>query len=135
MSIESFYEYPAGVALSKFLEGLRQGKLMAGRCSRCDRSQIPPRSHCIKCLKPVEDFHEIRQTGVIETFSRSHISLEGGLAQPVTWIYVKFEGVEGGLLHRLDPSVTPEKALKVRPVFHEIRIGSILDIKWFTAVE
>lgn len=135
MSIESFYEYPAGIALSIFLQGLREGKLIAGRCGKCNISHIPPRSYCAKCLNPINDFHEITGVGFVDTFTSSHISLDGSPAQPVTWIYVRFEGVEGGLLHRLDPSVAPEKALKVRPVYHGERIGSILDIKWFTKAE
>jgi uncharacterized OB-fold protein len=32
LSIDSFYEYPAGIALSKFLTGLTEEKLYGSRC-------------------------------------------------------------------------------------------------------
>jgi len=135
MSIESYYEYPAGVALSRFLAGLRDGKIVASRCGVCGASYLPPRAFCLKCLKPVSEFHEVEGFGFVETFTRSYISLEGVLHQPITWIFVRFEGVVGGLLHRLDPSAEPRRGLRVVPVFHAERVGSILDIKWFTSAE
>ncbi|MEM4281392.1 MAG: zinc ribbon domain-containing protein [Candidatus Caldarchaeum sp.] len=136
MSIESFYEYPAGVALSKFLNGLRQGKLIASRCGECKKSIIPPRAYCTSCLKPVVEYYEVEPVGEVVTYTISHVTLsDGSTVQPTTWVYVKFRDVQGGLMHRLDPVVKPSAGLRVNPVFNEQRIGSILDIKWFTAAE
>ncbi len=135
MSIESFYEYPAGVALSRFLEGLRLGRLIASKCSACNHMIIPPRAYCLKCYRPIKEYQIIGEEGRIVTYTRSLINIEGKPANPpVTWVFVKFEGVDGGLLHVLDSTINPQIGMRVRPVFREQRIGSILDIKWFTAV-
>ncbi len=136
MSIESFYEYPAGVALSKFFEGLTRMKIVASQCSICKTLTIPPRAYCLKCYKPVEKYPEVEGVGQIATYTRSFINIDGELKdKPTTWVFVKFDGIEGGLVHILDPSIPPRTGLRVRPVFRERTIGSILDIKWFTAVE
>jgi hypothetical protein len=135
MSIESFYEYPTGVALSRFLEGLRLGRLIASKCSRCNHTVIPPRAYCLKCYRPIKEYQIIGEEGRIATYTRSFTNIEGKPANPpVTWVFVKFDGVDGGLFHILDPSIIPQTGMRVRPVFREHRIGSILDIKWFTAV-
>ncbi|MEM0382294.1 MAG: Zn-ribbon domain-containing OB-fold protein [Nitrososphaerota archaeon] len=135
MGIESFYEYPAGIALSRFLEELRLGRLVASKCSSCGHMTIPPRAYCVKCYRPIKEYQVIGGEGRIVTYTRSFINIEGKPANPpVTWVFVKFDGVDGGLLHLLDPSINPQTGMRVRPVFREQRIGSILDIKWFTAV-
>ncbi|MEM2238197.1 MAG: Zn-ribbon domain-containing OB-fold protein [Candidatus Caldarchaeum sp.] len=134
MSIESFYEYPAGVAVSKFLNGLRQGKLIASRCGECKKSIIPPRAYCTSCLKPVVEYYEVEPVGEIVTYTVSHITMgDSSNVQPITWVFVKFNGVEGGLMHRLNPDIKPSPGLKVRLVFNQQRVGSILDIKYFGA--
>jgi len=123
LSIDSFYEYPAGVALSKFLTGLVEGKLYGSICMECGYKIIPPRAFCVKCLSHRTGYVEVGPDGFVETWTA---------AEGVTWVYVRFPGVDGGLLHMLDPTHRPRKGLPVRPVFRERRVGSILDIKWFT---
>jgi len=136
VSIESFYEYPAGVALSNFLNGLKQGKILASRCSQCRKSTIPPRAFCTHCLKPITEYHEAEPVGEVVSYTVSHVSVSGDRGgQPTAWVFVRFEGVDGGLMHRLDPSVKPSAGIRVRPVFNEKRIGNILDIRWFTAAD
>ncbi|MEM0482497.1 MAG: Zn-ribbon domain-containing OB-fold protein [Nitrososphaerota archaeon] len=135
MGIESFYEYPAGVALSRFLEGLRLGRLIASKCSECNYKVVPLRAYCPRCYSPIKEYQTIEDVGWIITYTRSFINIEGKPANPpVTWVFVKFDGVEGGLLHILDPSINPRIGLRVRPVYREQRIGSILDIKYFTLI-
>ncbi|MEM4334955.1 MAG: zinc ribbon domain-containing protein [Candidatus Caldarchaeum sp.] len=135
MSIDSYYEYPAGVGLSKFLEGLKHGKLTASLCRRCGARRIPPKSYCLECMKPSDEYVEVAPLGSVEAYTRCEVGLDGSKAGDVVWVFIKFEGVAGGLLHRLDPSAEPRKGLKVRPVFHEHRAGSVLDIKWFRPAE
>ncbi|MEM1942792.1 MAG: zinc ribbon domain-containing protein [Candidatus Caldarchaeum sp.] len=135
MSIDSYYEYPAGVGLSRFLKGLKHGKLTASLCRRCGARRIPPKSYCLECMKPLDEYVEVEPVGFVDAYTSCEVGLDGSRTDPVVWVFVKFEGAAGGLLHRLDPSAKPSKGLKVRPVFHEQRVGSVLDIKWFTPAE
>jgi hypothetical protein len=37
------YSWTSGVAISRFLAGLKEGELWGGRCRKCERAVIPPR--------------------------------------------------------------------------------------------
>jgi uncharacterized OB-fold protein len=132
--IESLYEYTAGIALSKFLHGLKTGRIICSRCRKCGKTFIPPRAYCPACLAHEITYSDVESEAYIETYTISHIALDGErLETPITWVFVKYHGVDGGMLHRLDPAVNPSRSIKVRPVFRDERIGSIWDIAYFTS--
>ncbi|BAJ51202.1 conserved hypothetical protein [Candidatus Caldarchaeum subterraneum] len=135
MEIESYYEYPAGVALSKFLEGLHNGKIIASRCGKCSSKHVPPRAYCLDCFKPINEYIEVDPAAVVQTYTRSRMLADGEAGEEIVWVFVRFVDTLGGLLHMLDPSKTPRTGMKVKPVFREKRVGSIHDIKWFTAAD
>jgi uncharacterized OB-fold protein len=105
---------------------LTEEKLYGSRCLECGHRIIPPRAFCVKCLSPKTAYVEVGSGGFVETWT---------VSDGITWIYVKFPEVDGGLLHMLDPASKPVKGLRVKPVFREHRVGSILDIKWFTEMK
>jgi len=133
--IESFYEHTAGAALTKFLNGLKEGRVIGSSCGKCGKTLIPPRAYCPHCLSHEITYSEVETEAYIETYTISHIALDGErLETPITWVFVKYRGVDGGILHRLDASVKPVRGLRVRPVFRDERIGSIWDIVFFTSL-
>ncbi|MEM0350121.1 MAG: hypothetical protein QXD24_08105 [Candidatus Caldarchaeum sp.] len=135
MDIESYYEYPAGVALSKFLEGLSNAKIIASKCGKCSSKYVPPRAYCLDCFTPIKEYIEINPVAEVQTYTRTRLLAVGEAGEEVVWVFVRFVDTLGGLLHMLDPSTNPRKGLRVRPVFREKRVGSIHDIKWFTAAD
>src|SRR3972149_3753532 len=40
------YRWSAGVAVSKFLRGLKAGKIIGFHCPTCSRTHTPPRAFC-----------------------------------------------------------------------------------------
>ncbi|WP_243671513.1 zinc ribbon domain-containing protein [Vulcanisaeta sp. JCM 16161] len=50
-TIEQGYRYTAGPVGTKFLEGLRAGKLLAGKCPVCGRLLMPPKAFCNMTLR------------------------------------------------------------------------------------
>ena len=40
--VKSEYHWDAGVAMSRYLEGFRQGKIIGVRCPECRRTMVPP---------------------------------------------------------------------------------------------
>ena len=44
------YAYDTGIAISRYLEGLKQGKLIGSVCGTCERLVVPPRVVCEQCL-------------------------------------------------------------------------------------
>ena len=122
------YEYTAGVAGQRFLAGLRDGKILGGRCDRCDVNFLPPKIFCVRCFERVDRFVKVPAVGRVAARS-------GGGGAGIRFAFVKFEGVEGGLTHRVVGSA-PRVGAPVRVRFKpkSQRKGSILDIQGFEPV-
>ncbi|MCX8196249.1 MAG: Zn-ribbon domain-containing OB-fold protein [Acidilobaceae archaeon] len=142
------YSYSAGQALSVFLRGLKEGKILGKRCSSCGRILLPPREFCESCFSPAGEWLELPQTGRVETASVSYISAKRGkLERPeiVAIIRLDAPGYRGdepefpGIFHRLC-GVSEEDVMsgrvfgaRVRARWRpaEQRAGSITDIECF----
>jgi acetyl-CoA C-acetyltransferase len=135
------YSWDAGVAISRFLDGLRDGKVLARECRRCERVLVPPRMFCERCFRPTDGWVEVPDTGVVETFSIAHVSWDmRELETPDVPAVIRIDGTsEGGLLHMV-AGIDPEAVsigMSVRAVWKGDgeRTGSILDIAHFAPVE
>ncbi len=125
-SIENPYEYPAGFALSVFLEGLRQGMLKGSRCRSCSRSYLPPFAFCPHCIDSKVEYVDVPGEGRIVTWTKT--------PDGTVLVFVAFDGFEGGILHRYLGDFVPTEGTKVRARFRTERVGSILDIEGFEPV-
>ena len=56
----SRYEWDAGEAMGAFLEGLRDGRIVATYCASCERTLVPPRKFCERCFRPTDAWTEVR---------------------------------------------------------------------------
>lgn len=63
------YRWDSGEAIGRYLEELKQGRLIARRCNGCQRVMIPPRMFCERCFRPTDDWVYVNATGRILTFS------------------------------------------------------------------
>src|SRR5205823_11978850 len=70
------YSWAAGDAMSRFLEEMRNGRLVARTCHSCKRVLFPPRMFCEGCFRPTDTWTPIRDTGTIETFSVSYLDTD-----------------------------------------------------------
>ncbi|MDR2707405.1 MAG: Zn-ribbon domain-containing OB-fold protein [Nitrososphaerota archaeon] len=61
-TIEQFYKYIA------------QGKLMAGKCLKCDKIHLPPRPLCDNCYNTQFDWLQISNKGKLLTYTIIHIA-------------------------------------------------------------
>lgn len=134
--MEADYIYTAGIAGERFFRALRKdGTLVTAQCERCGIEFLPPRIYCERCLTPVKRWGQAPPTALVESFTVARLDLEGRrLPQPEVWALVRFEGVEGGFVHRV--LSTPEKVrtgLRLRPVIRPApeRTGKITDILGF----
>jgi acetyl-CoA C-acetyltransferase len=130
------YSWDAGVAVGRFLEGLRSGKILARECRRCDRVLVPPRMFCERCFRETDAWIELEHTGTVQTYSICHVSWDmQPLASPQIPAVVAIDGSDGGILHMLG-EVDPQEVrigMEVEAVWKPIRerTGSILDIAHF----
>ena len=132
------YSWDTGVAISRYLAGLKSGQLIGMHCRTCDRTVVPPRTVCERCFRPMNEYVPVKDTGTVNTFSISHVAWN---AQPLTTpelpAVVDLDGASPGvgIMHKLgdvDPA-TVHTGMRVRAVWKPARqrTGAITDIRYF----
>lgn len=120
--IEIPFQYTAGPAVQRFLEGLKDRKIIAGVCPSCGFRSLPPLSFCGRCWQATS-FETLSGKAVLQSFT--HVGQE-------IFGLIKFDGADSTLAHRI---VANEGSLKpgapVEPVWRSDRSASILDIEHF----
>jgi acetyl-CoA C-acetyltransferase len=139
-TLDISFEWDAGEAMGAFLEGLRDGRIVATYCSSCERTLVPPRKFCERCFRPTDRWTEVEAVGAVETFSICHVSWDmHPLDQPELPAVIRLDGASlGGFLHKLG-EVAPDDVrigTRVEAVWRQLeeRTGSILDIAYFRPV-
>ncbi|HLF07208.1 MAG TPA: Zn-ribbon domain-containing OB-fold protein [Thermoplasmata archaeon] len=135
------YRWSAGVAISKFLYGLKAGKIVGIHCGKCDRTVTPPRAFCEVCLGPISKYVELPKTGTINTFTVCYIDVAARrIDTPVIPIVVDIDGTKpsGGFLHHLG-EVTAKKGKRSVVVVdakgREVDIGRRVEAVWKPVAE
>lgn len=139
---EPRYSWAAGVAISRFLDELKNGRVIGRKCSKCARTLVPPRMYCEQCFRPTDEWIYVKDTGTINTYSISHVAADASrLKTPVLVALVELDGASRGMgiLHKLG-EVEQSKVkvgLKVRAVWKPAgeREGAITDIQYFKPLE
>lgn len=132
------YSWTSGVAISRYLRGLKDGQLWARRCNKCGRTLIPPRMYCEECFRPTDEWVRVQETGTVNTFSISYVNADASRrTQPVLVAVIEIDGASPGMgiLHVLG-EVAPgdiQVGLKVRALWKpkDERTGAITDIRYF----
>jgi len=71
------YEYTAGAAQSRFLEGLARGVFVGQRCPVCGKVYVPPRGSCPTDGVPTTEDVELANTGTVTTFCVVNVPFAG----------------------------------------------------------
>jgi uncharacterized OB-fold protein len=132
------YAWDAGVAIGRYLDELKQGRLVGVHCRKCNRTLIPPRTSCEWCFRPMDDWVHLPDTGVVNTFSLCYVTWDmRTLDEPEIPAVIDIDGTSPpvGIMHKLgevDPAAV-RIGMRVQAVWKppEQREGSILDIKHF----
>ncbi len=143
------YAWSAGVAITRFLEELKNGRLLGRKCSKCGRVLVPPRMYCELCFRPTDEWIYVRDTGRIATYSISYLSADAKrLKEPIIVAVIDLDDTPPnvGILHRIG-EVSKEElpawmrgekfGVRVKAVWKppEERVGSINDIKYWKPIE
>ena len=135
---EAKYSWAAGQAMSRFLEELQNGKLIARKCHACQRTLFPPRMFCEQCYRPTDEWVYVKDSGTIETFSVSYLDKDAKrITEPIFVGVVSVDGAspQMGMMHYFG-EVTKETiriGMKVKAVWKPPpeRTGSVLDIRYW----
>ncbi len=139
---EPRYSWAAGVAISRFLNELKEGRIIARKCVKCERILVPPRMYCEQCYRPTDEWVYVQDTGTVNTYSISHVGTDARrLKTPILVAVVEIDGASPGMgiLHNLG-EVEPSRiavGMKVKAVWKppEERQGAITDIRYFKPAE
>jgi len=136
-------KYSTGPVMGRFFEGLIDKKILANKCPKCGRLQLPPREVCAVCRVRVTEFVEVGQEGVItrleDVYYASPDPLTGETRQtPYGTVHVMLDGCHGDCTfwHLLKDEDLPDTKQfdRVRAVWADKRDGSIHDILYFEKI-
>ncbi len=138
------YNWDNGKALGRYLHELKNGKIIARVCDKCNRVMIPPRMFCEYCFRPTDRWQYVKDTGTVNTFSISRVYWNAQRIPPgeppIISAVIEIDGASPGMgiLHLLG-NVKPEDVkigMKVRAVWkpENERKGEITDILYFEPI-
>ncbi|WDP84188.1 MAG: SCP2 sterol-binding domain-containing protein [Desulfobacter sp.] len=136
--------FSTGPVMGRFLNALKEKKILANKCPSCNRLQIPPREVCAECVVSCEEFVEIGPEGIISTpdvayyaspdpltgetrenpYCSCHFLLDGCRDHETMWHELKAEDIPRA-----------KRGVRVRPVWNDVRVGTVTDIKYFEIID
>lgn len=89
------YQYTAGIATSRFLRGIAEGRILGQRCPNCSKVYVPPRGSCPRCAVPTEEEVEVSDKGTITTFAIVRVPSENiRVPLPFASVQVLLDGAD-----------------------------------------
>jgi hypothetical protein len=114
------YTVTAGHALSRFLRGIMEKRLLGERCPVCERVYVPPRGACPTCAVATRDVVEVKDTGTITTFCIVNVPVEGKQIElPYVVASIVLDGADIEIFHliREMPAKDVRMGLRVQAVW------------------
>ena len=119
------YDYTAGRAASRFLQGIARGKILGQRCVECKRVYVPSRGACPRCAAPTEEQVEMAHTGTVTSFSIVRVPSENlTFDPPYAMVQVLLDGADIPFAH-----VLQECPLE------DVRMGMRVEAVWVPKAE
>ncbi len=130
------YVYTMGIAGEEFFKTIKdKGYFIASVCSECGKKYIPAQIYCDNCFAECNKYEEVNSVGELYSYTECFYNYKGEkYNEPHIIGLIKFEGYEGGIIHRLNIKKDDLKiGMKVEAVFksQKQRTGSIEDILYF----
>lgn len=134
------YEYAVGEVAGQFMAGLREGRILATRCSKSGLTYLPPRAYCERSFAPCDSWVEAGHEGMIEASTIVVRGFEGKRPPPVAIAFVRLDGVDSAIVNYVDgvdlsdyeaamKRLAPGK--RVRAVFLPEREGRVTDFSFY----
>lgn len=137
-------KFSTGPTMGRFLAEIRDNKkIVANKCSKCGRTQIPPRIVCADCNVECHEWVELEPRGEITTFDVTFVPtinpLTGKMREvPYTTSSILLDGGDATIMHFLDET-DPQKirvGQRAEAVFRPDgeREGKVTDILYFHVI-
>lgn len=112
------YDYALGEVAGAFMDGLKQRKIMATRCSKSGMVYLPPRAFCERSFEKCDGWVEAGTQGVIEASTIVVRGFEGSRPPPIAVAFVRLDGVHSAIanyIEGVDLSDTEQAMERIRP--------------------
>ena len=131
------YTRSTGPVLGRFLTGLRDGVLVAGRTSD-GRVVLPPPEFDPVTHEATTDFVEVERTGTVTSWSWVSEPVAGQpFDRPFAFALVTLDGTDVPFLHALDAASPDDVStgMRVQVRWADERVGAITDIACFEPID
>src|SRR5581483_4107984 len=71
------YQFTAGLAQSRFLKGLTEGRFLGQRCPKCGKVYVPPRGSCATDGVPTTEQVDLPHVGTVTSFCIVNVQFYG----------------------------------------------------------
>jgi len=89
------YDFTPGIAATRFLRGMKEGRILGQRCPSCEKVYVPTRGSCPRCGVPTRDEVEVPGTGTVTTFCIVRVPSENiDLKLPYTAAHILLDGAD-----------------------------------------
>ncbi|MEU8267033.1 OB-fold domain-containing protein [Sphaerisporangium sp. NPDC049002] len=133
--VRTEYRVQAGRSLARFLEGVREGVFLAGRCTHCDKVYVPYRTTCPQCGSSISEEVELPGTGTVTTFAINNLPDPRAPEVPFVSAYILLDGADVPMIALMGdvPAHEVRQGMRVRAVWvpPEERTLSMTNIRWF----
>ncbi len=142
--------FATGPVMGTFLQGLKEQKILAIKCPKCGRLQLPPREICAPCRVRNDEWVEVGPKGETRMMEYCYYASPDPLTgetreTPYGAVGVLLDGCreEEVFWHQLRPDQLDDvqmgivindrvvRGTRLRPVWNENRTGGVFDIKYF----
>jgi uncharacterized OB-fold protein len=133
-SIPLEYHYTAGLAGEEFRRELKEnGRFLSSKCAKCKTTYIPARMFCPSCFVEIKENTPLEKPGFVYSHTTVIRNRAGEpINEPLIVAMIKFEGVKGGIVHRLQVEEPNGVSFgtKVIPILKDRseRTGALTDI-------
>jgi len=114
------YRYTPGTSPSKFLRGMKEGRILGQRCASCSKVYVPPRGSCPMCGSAFSEEVEVADTGTLVTFAIVNVNFANRV--------IDLPYVSGEVL--FDGSDTTSMVLVQGASVDEVRMGMRVKAHW-----
>ena len=121
------YDYAFGEVVGTFMDGLKNRKILATRCSKSAMVYLPPRAFCERSFEKCDSWVEAGQEGVIEASTIVVRGFEGSRPPPIAVAFVRLDGVDSAIVNYvegLDLSDVEAAMQRIRPGAR-VRVGFV----------
>lgn len=134
------YAWDMGTGYGAYFAAMKKGKIIGARCHKCHRILLPARIFCEWCWRSVDEYVELKDSGVVNTFSICYTNwCAKRINPPELPAMIEIDGAGGvaimGKLGEVDPKDI-KIGLRVKAVWKPIeqRVGAITDIIYWKPI-